>query len=299
MIITPESLNALFIGWKKNFENGLAIAESQYKEIASVVPSNTAQNGYHWLGDWPDLQKWAGERQFKDLKANGYFIANQDYESSVKVPKNSIADDQHGIYATMFQAAGQAAGVWPDQLVFEALKKGHEQLCYDGQNFFDTDHPVFANADGTGANNAASNYYEGSSAAWYLLDTSRAIKPLIFQEREKPHLTAMTREDDEGVFMKKEYRYGIDARGAAGYGFWQMAACSKEDLNEQTFKKVYDGMRTLKKDGGRPLNIRPTLLVVPPTLRSAAIELIESDKLNGKKNPNHNLVKVVESGWLL
>ncbi|OSI25067.1 Mu-like prophage major head subunit gpT family protein [Neisseria dumasiana] len=299
MIITPESLKALFIGWKKNFQNGLAKAPSQYKQIATVVPSTSAQNGYPWLGDWPDLQKWVGDRQFSELKAHGYFIENEDYANGVKVKANSIKDDQHGIYAPMFEAAGQSAAVWYDQLVFDALAKGNERLCYDGQNFFDTDHPVYQKSDGTGSNNAASNFYEGSSQAWFLLDTSRPLKPLIFQDREKPHLTAMTADTDEGVFMKNEYRYGVSARGAAGYGFWQMAAMSKEELTDTTFKKVYDNMRTPKKDGGRPLNIRPTVLIVPPTLRSTAIELIKSEKINNKANPNHNLVEILESPWIL
>ena len=42
MIITPDTLKALFTGFKKNFQDGLKMAESQYKEIATVIPSSTA-----------------------------------------------------------------------------------------------------------------------------------------------------------------------------------------------------------------------------------------------------------------
>ena len=36
MIITPDTLKALFTGFKKNFQDGLKMAESQYKEIATA-----------------------------------------------------------------------------------------------------------------------------------------------------------------------------------------------------------------------------------------------------------------------
>ena len=53
MIITPDTLKALFTGFKKNFQDGLKMADSQYKEIATVIPSSTTSNTYGWLGQWP------------------------------------------------------------------------------------------------------------------------------------------------------------------------------------------------------------------------------------------------------
>ncbi len=32
-----------------------------------------------------------------------------------------------------------------------------------------------------------------------------------------------TAETDDNVFMKKQFLYGADSRGNAGFGFWQMA----------------------------------------------------------------------------
>lgn len=63
----------------------------------------------------------------------------------------------------------------------------------------------------------------GSDKAWYLLCTTKSLKPLIFQEREVPKFVSRTNENDENVFNKDEYQYGVRARSNAGYGFWQMA----------------------------------------------------------------------------
>ena len=52
MIITPDTLKALFTGFKKNFQDGLQMADSQYKEIATVIPSSTASNTYGSANGW-------------------------------------------------------------------------------------------------------------------------------------------------------------------------------------------------------------------------------------------------------
>lgn len=63
----------------------------------------------------------------------------------------------------------------------------------------------------------------GQDTAWHLLCTTKAIKPLIFQERKAPHFVSKDAENDDNVFMNKEFIYGTDARGNVGYSFWQLA----------------------------------------------------------------------------
>lgn len=165
MIITPDTLKALFTGFKKNFQDGLTMAETQYSQIATVIPSSTASNTYGWLGQWPAFREWVGDRVFKDMAAHDYSIKNKHFESSVKVNRNDIEDDNIGIYAPMMTEMGRASAVHPDELVFALLKNAHATLCYDGQNFFDIDHPVYENVDGTGTAAMVSNLYAGSGAA--------------------------------------------------------------------------------------------------------------------------------------
>lgn len=58
--------------------------------------------------------------------------------------------------------------------------------------------------------------------AWFLMDTSRAIKPLIFQQRKKPTFIAQQDMNAPDVFMRKKLKFGAEARGSAGFGLWQM-----------------------------------------------------------------------------
>lgn len=61
-----------------------------------------------------------------------------------------------------------------------------------------------------------------SDTFWALLDTTKPVKPFIFQEREKPVFVQQIDPQSDSVFMRKKFKFGAEARGAAGYGFWQL-----------------------------------------------------------------------------
>ena len=300
MIITTAALLALRTAYSSLFQTALAGAESVKDKVATTVPSTTASNTFGWLGQWPGFREWVGDRVFKDMAAHSYTVTNKSWESSVGVKRTDIEDDNYGVYNPMFAEMGRAAKVHPDQLVFGLLKAGETTLCYDGQNFFDTDHPVYPNVDGTGVATLVSNLQAGAGAAWYLMDVSRSIKPLIYQERKAPVFTAMTRDDDEKVFLSNEYRFGVDSRSNVGFGFWQMAFKSKAALTPANFAAAYAQMASQTADGGRVMGLRATVLVVPPTLREAALAITNADKINGgDTNVNAGLVETLITPWVL
>lgn len=300
MIITPAVLQNLKTSLKAEFQGAFDGAETAYEKIATTVPSTTAGNTYGWLGQFPDMREWVGDRVLKSMVASAYQIQNKDWESAIIVKRTDIEDDNLGIYKPLAAESGRAARVKPDQLVFELLKAGATTLCYDGQYFFDTDHPTYANVDGTGAVTTISNVTAGANPAWYLLDCSRAIKPLIYQNRKSAVFTAMTKDDDEEVFMRNNYRFGIDSRSNVGFGFWQMARKSQAELTAANLNAEYAAMASLKGDGGRVLGVRPTLLVAPPSLRTAALDIVKADRMaNGATNINAGIVDVLITPWLL
>lgn len=297
--ITPALLQALNTGFKREFQSGLGMVTPTWDKIATRVPSSTKSNTYGWLGQMPRFSEWVGTRSLKNIAASGYAIVNKDYEASIEVKRTDIEDDEIGIYAPLMQELGRGAAVFPDELVFGLLAAGHTTPCYDTKNFFATDHPVYPNTDGTGTPVATSNITTGTGPAWYLLDTSRAVKPIIFQDRQAPNLVAMTKADDEAVFMNNSYRYGVDLRCNVGFGFWQMAHRSQAPLNSEKLSEAIAKMQALKGDGGRPLAINPTLLVVPPALRQAALDTVKAERnAAGATNTNMNAVEILVSPYL-
>jgi len=61
-----------------------------------------------------------------------------------------------------------------------------------------------------------------SDTAWFLLDTTKPVKPFIYQERKKPVFVQQIDPQADDVFMRKKFKFGAEARAAGGYGFWQL-----------------------------------------------------------------------------
>ena len=57
-----------------------------------------------------------------------------------------------------------------------------------------------------------------NDSAWFLMDTTKPIKPFVYQERKKPTFVQMTNPDSPNVFMEGVFYFGAEARAAAGYG---------------------------------------------------------------------------------
>lgn len=62
-----------------------------------------------------------------------------------------------------------------------------------------------------------------SDTAWFLLDTSKPVKPFIYQVRKAPVFVQQIDPQADDVFNRKKFKFGAEARAAGGYGFWQTA----------------------------------------------------------------------------
>ncbi|MEM5787181.1 MAG: Mu-like prophage major head subunit gpT family protein, partial [Syntrophobacteraceae bacterium] len=141
MIINQTNLSGIYSSFRTVFNDAFDGAPSQWQVLAMQVPSEGRSIDYKWLGDFPILNEWVGDRAIRDLSAFHYEIVNKDYEATIAVDRNDIEDDQIGVYTPMIQGLAWAAKQHPDQLVFSLLKAGFERTCYDSRYFFDTDHP--------------------------------------------------------------------------------------------------------------------------------------------------------------
>lgn len=294
MLVNKQNLKTIFIGLKATFQNAFSQTPNDWQKIAMVVPSTTKEENYAWLSRFPKMREWIGEKAVKALEAFNYTIRNKDWEATIEVDRNDIEDDTMLGYAQQAQGAGQSAAELPADIIGRLMSLGFTSLCYDGQYFFDTDHPVgdsVASNKGTKKLSAASfaaaqasygaartamrrfkdnegeslrinprvlvvppaledtanylmtadrfpdntpNTYKGTAEVlvwpglatdteWYLFDTSKPVKPLVYQERKKPVFVEQTNTDSDDVFMLKKFKFGAEARSNGGYGFWQMA----------------------------------------------------------------------------
>jgi phage major head subunit gpT-like protein len=294
-VITPALLQSLNKGFNTTFQKGFSGYTSMMASVATVVNSNSSEETYGWLGDVPKLREWIGDRQLKSLESKGYSIKNRKFEGTIGVSRDDIEDDKLGLYGPRIEMLGFSAAQHPDEIIFELINAATTTLCFDGQFFFDTDHPVGK----PGAVASVSNYQSGGGEMWILADLSRPLKPFIFQKRRDYAFTS--KEDAKSsdmVFMRDEYVYGVDARVSAGFGFWQMAFGSKATLDATNLRAAYNAMRDYTDDEGRKLGIKPTHLIVGNGNYFAARDILMSEEIGGATNTNRNLVQIIEAPLL-
>jgi phage major head subunit gpT-like protein len=296
MLINAANLDALRVGFKTSFQGGLGQASSQHMRVATVVPASTKEQKYGWLGKIPNVREWIGPRAVQNLQQHDYSIKEKPWELTIGVDRDDIETDNLGIYTPMFTEMGQSTGAKWDSLVFDLLKAGFSTLCYDGQYFFDTDHPVL---DADGVAQSVANTDGGAGTPWFLIDASRALKPVILQKRRDFEFVAKDRVTDDNVFMNKEFVYGADARGNVGFGFWQFAWGSKQTLNATNYATARAALAGMKGDYGRPLGLMPNLLVVPPALESAGRKILNSELgSGGETNEWKGTAELLVVPWL-
>jgi len=60
------------------------------------------------------------------------------------------------------------------------------------------------------------------ASKFYLLKTNVAVRPFVFQDREPIEFKAREQDSDDG-FLREKFLYGVRARYAMTYGYWQHA----------------------------------------------------------------------------
>lgn len=296
MEINSGNLRTIYVAFRTDFQGAFAAVTPTYQSIAMTVPSTTRENQYGWLGQFPRIREWLGDRVVNSVSTSDYTIKNKDFESTISVPRPDIQDDQIGVYKPIIQEFGRAVASHPDELCWGLLARGWDVKCFDGQPFFDTDHPVL---DGRGREVSYSNSGGGSGAPWFLIDDSRAVKPVIYQQRQPFTFVAMDNPNDANVFFKKEFVYGVDGRCNVGFSFPQLCYGSRQPLTEANFEAGFTAMAGLKADHGAPLGIRPRVLVVGASNYKAALKIANAETLDGgASNVWKGTVRVILSEWL-
>ena len=304
MEITGYNLDILTTSFNALYSRGLAGSEArqQWQDVAMTTTSDTESEDYGWLKDLPGMREWIGDRQLDALAFETYALKNRDFELTVGVDRNKIEDDKFGTLDRRFEMLGAAVNRHQSELIWPLLTHGFSDkfgLAYDGQYFFDTDHPYQRDGVAKTQPNTHPDNINTGSKPWFLVDTMALGKPIVFQQRKKADtLTRMTSPDDEGVFMRRQFRWGVDCRDNAGYGFYQACWGSKATLNVANFESALVGLAEMNNDEGAPLGIMPDTLFVPPSLYRAAKNLVRDRDENGADNVYADEVKVVRVPWL-
>jgi phage major head subunit gpT-like protein len=297
MIVNSATLGSMSTAFNTLFKQGFGAVAPVYSKICMMTKSSGKDEVYAWLGQMPGIREWIGPRVVSSLETHGWRIENRKFESTIEVPREAIEDDRIGVFSPLFEDLGRRAAEFPDRLFAELIAEGFTALCYDGQNFFDADHPVTPAPGGDPV--SVSNIQSGSGPAWYLLDLSRGLRPFIYQERIPFRLQRRDQDGDDNVFSNDVYQYGVRGRCNVGFGLWQLAYASKADLTAANYETARAAMAKLRGDNGELLGVRPTHLLVPVGLEGDGRRLLTSQLgTAGESNPWAGSAELIVSPWL-
>lgn len=281
MIINHASLSAIFTGFKSSFMLGLGEVIGDWEKIATRVPSTDEVELYPWLRDMPDMREWIGARHVHDTKVEDYTLRNKTFESTLAVQRTKIEDDRFGVYTPIAQEMGRSAQRHSDVITFQALDDGDDAILgvgFDDVSFFNDSHPTEQGTDTPSTGDNIDTSAGAVSSKWFLMDTSRVIKPLLYQTRTEPEFVSKQSLTDDNVFDNDEFKFGVRARRAAGYGFWQLAYQSINNLTEANIDLYIESMMSLRGWGGARLGVKPSLLVCGPSRRSEALNVLKRER---------------------
>jgi len=150
--VTLNTLTALY-------HESLRAYQRIYPAFCSVRPSNRAEETYAFMGAFPRMKEWLGERKFEQLRAATFNIPNRQWEDGFTIERTDRDDDRLGMYADLASGLGTQAARHPDRLVSELMvaaeaTTGIYGACFDGQAFFDVDH-VFGDSGANQSNDLA------------------------------------------------------------------------------------------------------------------------------------------------
>lgn len=142
MQLIPSNLQFLFQAANFRYQDGYRRRKTYQEQFAEQMTSGTETEFYPWLGELTGLREWIGARLTDSVSARSYALLNLPYEKTIGVDRDKIEDDQFNVFGRRIELLGEAAKRWPDDIVTTALVAGITGLCYDGQPFFSSAHPV-------------------------------------------------------------------------------------------------------------------------------------------------------------
>jgi phage major head subunit gpT-like protein len=215
------------------FELTLAVDRFDFEDQTTGVYQPRAAMMGMAAAKWPD-------QQVAPLIANGgaglcfdglsFFNANHPLDpAGVQGNTNTLALTPAN-YATARAAMmaftgedGQPLGIVPDTLIVVPQLEQQGKWIVAADLIAD---PVVATAGVTNVNKGTAKLLVVpelaalSATAWYLADCSKPIRPFIWQLRKAPEFAQLTDPNSERVMFDREFVWGVEARGAAGYGPW-------------------------------------------------------------------------------
>lgn len=118
------------------------LAEAFYPNIATKIDVTAPSVTYSGLGATGGMKLLQDRMEEEDLKGYKQVITDDEYYNLIAIRAKVLEDEGTGQYLQRAQALGNEVPRFYDQKLVGMLTGGFTGVCYDGQPYFNTQHPV-------------------------------------------------------------------------------------------------------------------------------------------------------------
>lgn len=142
-VVRTSQLEALRTGLNTSYIDALATQrEFAYQQVCTPLAIEKKKVALAVADILPQMRKWVGERKFHSAAEHSIELTNEHYELSMEVDADDVEDDEYSGYILEAGGLGDRTVEHPDVLFASLVQSAHQVIGFDGQNFFDTDHPI-------------------------------------------------------------------------------------------------------------------------------------------------------------
>jgi phage major head subunit gpT-like protein len=193
--------------FRYNFTQGLEAGREKLwaARLAFMQDSDKETETYNWLGHVPVMREWIANRHEEVLNKYTLSISNHPYEATMAVSIDDLRRDRSGLLAQRLQQLGERAVTHWNTLASTFIDNATAStsgLAYDGELFFDTDHPESGTSQ---SNDLTSTEIPAANCSDPTFPTSTEAANIINQAVGY----AMTLTDDKGEPINQDVAGGI------------------------------------------------------------------------------------------
>ncbi len=158
MLINNATLEALNQGIEKAFDDSLAKTETPSDEITFTVPVSQSIVNFPFLDVCGAMREWVDKKRISNIALQKVAVTIKDWEYTLGISRNSILDDELGLYGNIAGRLARTAKLHKQDRVVYALQNGTSATLmpnFDALATFSTSHTL--NAAGVQSNNITTN----------------------------------------------------------------------------------------------------------------------------------------------
>lgn len=191
---------------------GINAAKSYDREAVSTLEAGSSTVCYD------------GQNFFSTTHGDGLGATQSNYAAASKAFSATTLEEAITLMAQFQDDQGELAGMdathlmVPSGLRFKALEVVNP-VVLAGSNT--PSQRVLSGVVDIIVNKYLTTKATAANSAWYLMDLSTGMAPIIFQERKAPEIVSLTSPTGDNAFLNDEFLYGVRARFNFAYGNWR------------------------------------------------------------------------------